>query len=410
MSIVALRAAVLVAALMPVWAESQPLSLPQALELAVRRSEAAAAARAGANSATETARAAGRLPDPMLRIGVENLPVTGPDRFNPSADFMTMKRVGISQEWLSRDKRAAREAAALASVERESVQALGVEADTRLQTALAFIDAWFAQAALDITERAERNLREELEVARARLGAGAGSATEMLALTTTRGLAEDTADEARQQHAAAMAELRRWVGTDATELSSPGGLEPPSEAQYLASHPTLVALGRDIELNRRAAEAAATERTPNWTWEVAYSQRTGFSDMVSVGVSIPLQVAPAQRQDRDIAARLALVDKARSELEEATREAAVEFRRLSGDTARLQQRIERLHAGVLSPARQRSVVALAAYRSNQTPLAGYFEARNAEVDAHRKLLTLERELARTRARLALKPFANGVER
>jgi outer membrane protein TolC len=410
MSILALRAAVMVAALLPVLAASQPLTLQHALELAGRRSEAAAAARAGATGATETARAAGRLPDPMFRIGIENLPVTGPDRFNPSADFMTMKRVGISQEWLFRDKRAAREAAALASVERESVQARSVEADTRLQTALAFLDAWFAQAALDIAERGERNLREELEVARARMSAGPGSATETLALTTARGLAEDAADEARQQHAAAMTELRRWVGDEVTELSSPGSLEPPSEAQYLASHPTLVALGRDIEVNRRVAEATASERTSNWTWEVAYSQRTGFSDMVSVGVSIPLQVAPAQRQDRDIAARLALVDKARSELEEATREATAEFRRLSGDTARLQQRIERLRTGVLPPARQRAVVSLTAYRSNQMPLASFFEARNAEVDAHRKLLSLERELARTQARLAFKPFANGVER
>jgi outer membrane protein TolC len=410
MFIVALRAAVLAAAFLPILASSQPLTLQQALELASRRSEATVAARAGATSATEIARGAGRLPDPMLRMGIENLPVTGPDRFNPSTDFMTMKRVGISQEWLSRDKRAAREAAALASVERESIQARGVEATTRLQTAFAFLDVWFAQSARDIAERAERNLREELEVARARMSAGPGTATETLALSTAHGLAEDAADEARQQHAAALTELKRWVGDETAELSSPPGLELPTEAQYLASHPTLVALGLDIEVSRRAAEAAASERTSNWTWEVAYSQRTGFSDMMSFGVSIPLQVAPAQRQDRDIAARLALVDKARSELEEATREAAAEFRRLSGDTTRLQQRIDRFRTGVLSPARQRAVVSLTAYRSNQMPIAGFFEARNAEVDAHRKLLSLERELARTQARLAFKPLANGAER
>jgi outer membrane protein TolC len=410
MFILAVRATVLVAALLPLLAAAQSLTLAHALELAVKRSESAAAARAGALSATESARTAGQLPDPMLRAGVDNLPVTGPDRFNPSADFMTMKRVGVSQEWLSRDKRAAREAAALANVERESVQARSVEAETRLQTALAYLDAWFAQAALDIAERAERNLREELDIARARVTSASGSATEVLSLATSRGLAEDAADEARQMQASARTELRRWVGIDATELARPEGFVPPSESQYLAAYPMLVALERDIEVNRRALAATAAERTANWTWEVAYSQRTGFSDMVSVGVSIPLQVAPAQRQDRDIAARAALVDKARAELEEASREAAAEYRRLTGDLARLEQRIERLRTGVLTPARQRSVVSLAAYRSNQAPLAGYFEARNAEVEAHRKLLSLERELARTQARLAFKPFTQGAER
>ena len=103
-----LRAAALVAALLPFLVEATPLNLETALDLAVQRSESARAARAGVSSASELARAAGQLPDPTLRAGIENLPVTGADRFSTTHDPMTMKRIGISQEWLSSDKQIGR--------------------------------------------------------------------------------------------------------------------------------------------------------------------------------------------------------------------------------------------------------------------------------------------------------------
>ena len=93
-----LRAAALVAAVLPSLAWAQPLSFDQALSLAVQRSEAGRAGRAPTFSAKESARAAGHLPDPTLRAGVDNLPMTGADRLSTTRDSMTMKRVGISQE------------------------------------------------------------------------------------------------------------------------------------------------------------------------------------------------------------------------------------------------------------------------------------------------------------------------
>ncbi len=44
----------------------------------------------------------------MLKAGLDNLPVSGPDKFRPNADFMTMRRIGIEQQWLFREKRQAR--------------------------------------------------------------------------------------------------------------------------------------------------------------------------------------------------------------------------------------------------------------------------------------------------------------
>ena len=61
----------------------------------------------------------------------------------------------------------------------------------------------------------------------------------------------------------------------------------------------------------------------------------------------------------------------------------------------------------MRPLKQRTAAALAAYRSNQASLVTLFEARHAEVEAQRKLLDLQRDLARTQAQLVFKPISQG---
>ncbi|MNX40270.1 Outer membrane efflux protein [compost metagenome] len=398
------RAAVWAVALLPSLAAAAPLSLDAALELAARRSEATRAARAGVASATAAASAAPQLPDPTLRIGVDNLPATGADRFHTTRDSMTMKRIGLSQEWLSADKRAARQAAAEASVGLEAVRVQAAVADTRRQAALAYVDAFYAGESVKLAQRMEHHAHEELEASRARLSSAAGSSQDVLALAGARGIAEDeTADLLQQQEAASVA-FQRWVGVPPDELRSPGAIAVPSEAAYVAAHPTVAAMQRDVDVARQTAAVTASNRKPNWTWEVAYGQRTGYADMVSVGLSIPLPVAPGERQDRDTAAKLALVEKAEADLAEATRAATAEYQALRSDAQRLQQRIDRYRSGVVVPAGQRTAAATAAYRSNQGSLVTLFEARHAEVEAQRKLLTLQRDLARTHVQLAFRPL------
>ena len=405
-----LRAATLAAAVLPALAQAAPLTLDQALELALQRSEASRSSRAGVLSASEAARAAGQLPDPMLRAGIENLPVTGADRFSTTRESMTMKRIGIAQEWVSADKRAARQAAADAMVGREGVSVQATAAEVRIQTALAFLDAYFAGETLRLTTRSEHHAHEELEAAKARLSSTTGSSQEVLAMTSAHGIAQDESAEVRQQQSAARVALERWVGVQADELASPATPPTAGEALFVANHPTVLAAQRDIEVARRDVTVATVNRDPNWSWEVSYGQRTGYSDLVTFGVSIPLPVARAERQDREAAARLAFVDKAEANLAEAMRSATAEYRSLASDAQRLAERVQRYQSSIVVPAQQRTAAALAGYRSNQVSLTTLFEARHAEVVLQRKLLALQRELAKAQVQLAFKPLVNGGSR
>ena len=71
------------------------LSLAEAQRLAIERSRQITAQDAAVTASRDMAVAAGRLPDPVLKIGVDNLPVSGPDRGSFTADFMTMRRIGL---------------------------------------------------------------------------------------------------------------------------------------------------------------------------------------------------------------------------------------------------------------------------------------------------------------------------
>jgi cobalt-zinc-cadmium efflux system outer membrane protein len=403
-----LRAAALAAALLPALAGAAPLTLETALDAAVERSEAARSGRASLQSASEAARAAGQLPDPTLSVGVDNLPVTGPDRLSTARDSMTMKRIAFSQEWVSGSKRAARRDAAEAFVNRQGVAVKAAVAETRLQTALAFLDAFYAGEALKLTTLMEHHAHEELEATRGRLSSANANSQDMLALIGARGAAEDESAEVRQQQSVALVQLERWVGMPADELSPPNDLSLPTEQDYVGAHPAVIALRRDLDVARQEAAVTATNRNPNWTWGVSYGQRTGYSDMVTFGVSIPIPLSRNERQDRDTSAKLALVDKVEADLAEATRVAVAEYRGLVSDVRHLQERIDRYRAGVVTPAGQRTAVATAGYASNQTSLLTLFEARHAEVDAQRKLLALQRDLTKAKAQLAYRPLNLGA--
>jgi len=382
--------------------------LEQALDLAVQRSESLRSARLGATSASEMVRAAGQQADPMLMVGIENLPVTGADRFSTTAEGMTMKRIGITQEWVSSEKRSAREAAAQALANRESVMERVAAAETRLQTALVYLDAYYAGEVLKLTTRSEEHSREEFQAGKARLSTTRASSSDVLALASAVAVAEDESGEVRQQQDAAMAALKRWVGVSPEALSSPTSKQLPSEFDYVGAHPVVVTKQREIELARRDAELVRLARKPSWTWEVAYGQRQGMSDLMTMGVTIPLQLGHEVKQDRETAAKYALVDKAEAELEEARRAAAGEYSALMSDAKRLQDRVERFRAGVVTALSQRTSVALAAYRSNEVNLETVFQARHAEVEAQRKLLTLQRDLAKTQSQLNFNPVDGGA--
>ena len=75
------------------------LSVHDAVRAAAAHAKSPAAADASAQAARELAVAAAQRPDPVLSLSLDNLPVEGPDRFSLTEDFMTMRSIGMMQEF-----------------------------------------------------------------------------------------------------------------------------------------------------------------------------------------------------------------------------------------------------------------------------------------------------------------------
>jgi len=82
-------------------AQESALTLDAALQSATDRSASMQAAQSSVRASSQAVVRAGQLPDPTLKAGVDNLPVNGSQAFTIGQDFMTMRRIGIEQEWVS---------------------------------------------------------------------------------------------------------------------------------------------------------------------------------------------------------------------------------------------------------------------------------------------------------------------
>ncbi|MCB1371017.1 MAG: TolC family protein, partial [Rhodobacteraceae bacterium] len=143
-----------------------------------------------------------------------------------------------------------------------------------------------------------------------------------------------------------------------------------------------------------AAEVARQDKRVDWTASLMYSQRgEAFSNMVSVGVSVPLQWDQKNRQDRELAARLAKAEQARAEREEMTRAHLAETERWLATWRSNLARLADYDATLVPLAAERTRAALAAYRGGRGDLAGVLEARRMEIDTRVERLRIEMETA-----------------
>ena len=382
-----------------------PLSLEEALALAAARSQQLVAEDAAATAAHEQAIAAGTRPDPVLTIGVDNLPIEGPHELNLTRDFMTMRSIGIERELVGATKRDAQ--SALYSREAEAAEAARSLALARLQqqTAVAWFDRLFSDRATQLLVAQRASAAALVTAAELAYGNGTGTQSDVLAAHAAAARSDDAIAVVQRDVALARARLARWIGDD--DALRPLAPPPPTDEvavhhgnveQQVASHPDLQLMLKREAVAVAAADIARAQRRPNWTVGVAYQERgSTFDDMVSVNASRPLR--RSQRQDRLLAASLATAARARAEREEETRAHLLEAHTLIETWASNRARLERYATLLVPLAEQRVAAATTAYRTGGGSLTDVIDARTEVIDTQLEELALETETAKAWAEL-----------
>lgn len=396
-----------------VWSAETGWSFDDALRLAAERAPTLHARESQIAATREEAARAAALPDPRLTLGVANLPVTGADAFDFNADFMTMKQVGVMQEFPARAKRQARQAVADRTVEQAQALSMAERLAVRQTAAQAWIGAWAAQREVAALQALREPTTVAVLAAKARLAGGTGTAVDAMATQSAALELENRIDAAEASTEAARAGLARWLGEDPATLEIAGA--PPELMTLPVDAATLLAsIDRQAPLlpwrSREAvAEAELTsaiaEKRPDWSLGLTYGQRDRSpeglprSDMLMVEFAIDLPLFTRNRQDRGVAARRAELDAVAAEREDARRAQAERVRKALAEWAGLKRQVVRQETETLPLARDRSRTALAAYAGG-AELQPWLEARRHEIELHNEHARHLGELGRAWAALA----------
>jgi outer membrane protein TolC len=389
----------------PVFSQST-LTLAEAQRLAVARSRQLAAQDSMITSAREMAVAAGQLPDPVLKLGIDNVPAEGADRFSLGTDFMTMRRIGVMQEFTRDDKRKLKSARFEREADRAVTEKAAATAVVQKDTALAWLDRYYLERMrASVAAQAEES-KLEIEAADGAYRAGRGSQADVFTARASRVALDDRLSEFDRRIRNTRAALARWVGdaSDAPLVGQPDiktiRFSAHTLEEDLKRHPEIAMLQRQVEVADTDAQLARANKRADWSVEVAYQQRgPAYANMFSVGVAIPLQWDPKNRQDRELASKLALVDRAKALQEDALRIHIAEVRTMFNEWENGQERIARFERELVPLAQDRTRAALAAYRGGKGDLNTVLGARRNEIEVRTQALQLEMDTARAWAQL-----------
>lgn len=390
---------------LPSWA-ADPLSLADAQRIAVSRSQQLSALDALAVAAGEQAVSAGQLPDPVLKLGIDNLPINGPDQYLPVIDFVT-RRIGVMQDLPSASKRALRrerfERAAKRVLAQRQLSAVNVQRDT----ALAWLDRYYTQATRELLAQQIDEAQWQVQAADVAFRSGRGSQADVFAARAAVLGLQDRLSEMDRQFRSAGLLLARWVGADVAERT-PFGMPPwqstpvPGDisSAYLQQHPDLQVIHSEREAADAEVRLAQANKVSDWSVEASFSQRgPAYSDMLYFGVSIPLQWDRKNRQDREVAAAVAMVDESTARYEDALRSREAEVRSMLNDWQSGKERVERYRDSLIPTTQQRTAAALTSYSTGKSDLSVVLNARRDEIDVRIQALALERDTARAWAQL-----------
>ncbi|WP_372363574.1 TolC family protein (plasmid) [Xanthomonas sp. NCPPB 3583] len=377
----------------PSWSASTGVSFTEAVRLAVERAPALEARQAQTAAAREEAVRAAALPDPKLTVGIANWPVTGGDAFDFRADDMTMKQVGVMQEFPARAKRQARQTVADRSIEQAQALSVAEQLTVRRAAADAWITLWAAQREVDALKALREQSALAVRLAKARLANGAGTVVDTLATQAAALELENRIDAAEASVEAARGTLARWLGVEPADLATDGmppelTVLPVGEAALLASvdrqGPLLPWRSREAVAEAEVALAAA-EKRPDWSLGASYGQRARSpdgmprSDMLMIEFAIDLPLFTRNRQDRGIAARRAELDAVVASHEDARRMQIEAVRRALAEWNGLKRQVARKEDEMLPLARDRAQTAVASYGGGGE-LQPWLDARRDELE------------------------------
>jgi outer membrane protein TolC len=382
-------------------AETTPLTLEHAEQLAIAGAPVLAQGRYRIEAASQRVVSDGQLPDPQVVVGAINVPT---DTYKLNQEDMTMTMIGVRQAFPPGDIRTLRARRASHELTREEAR---LELDRRnliRDVRRTWLELYYLDAALRQVDTLRPLLARQRQDAEGRYRAAQD--TQQLVLQARQALTRLSVreQELRAQRRRSAAMLARWIGTDAaTPLpQSLPALPALPERFEVERHPDWLASRADYEAAHTEVDIVREERRPGVMFDLSYGFRrpmpdgTERPDMVTAMVTVDLPVFRARRQDRRLTEKQAMESGARYEVEDKRRDLQAQYDGLLAEHDSLMERVRLFSEQIVPDARREASVTVSGFASDQAMLR---EARIKALDAELELTRLRTELARSQADL-----------
>lgn len=388
--------------------QTKPLTLDDAIQLALTRSDQIRANTLAGAAAMRQAMAAGQLPDPILTLQVNNLPINGANDFAIGAEAITRRTIGISQTWLSEAKRDASKAVQAGRAGQAKAVADLVASDVATGTAKAWFEAYFLQQTLGQYEALRQELQVQAESLEALYQGNVAAQADVFSARQSLSMLELKTSRLRGKLASAKATLARWLtgGQQLTvALANPPDITNLGKGAELALQnpqhlPAITQLAAAGEVAQANLQLRTEQTKADWTSQLQFSKRGDrYSDTVSVMFSRPLLTRLENNQ-------LQLQAAAQAELERVEvmqRDAVLaQTNRLTTLKLNWEEGVKRMRVlqdELIPIAKQRIEAAMAAYQGATGGLPAVLLARKSELEMQIEYLDVSLEVAQWWAEL-----------
>lgn len=319
---------------------------------------------------------AGALDDPMLELGVVNLPARSPSF---RREEMTMKMIGLAQRLPYPGKRALRRELAKKDADAMANNLQEISNRVAREVKVAYLDLGLVDETLRLVDRNKRVLEQFLSIAEARYGVGQGSQADVLKAQTQLSRMIDEQIKMERERPMIEAELIRALGRGAAARAvktQPPRAHPVAlrldelREQARVHRAQLLAQQNTIARNDKMLELARKDYYPDFDLRFSYGQRDNFEDMrrddmISFTVAINLPVWRAEKRDPRVAEAVAMREQATRMYEARLNEINAMLRQQVA-TAEQSLKSARLYeTGIVPQARLAVEAALAAYQVNR---------------------------------------------
>ncbi len=387
-----------------------PLTLAEAEDRALDTEPGHLSLRLSADALRDRSAAAADLPDPVLRLGLNNYPI---ESGGFSTEGMTHAAIGISQMFPRGKSRHlnSEKLERLADAADESAAAR--ERDVLALSRRAWLDAYFWQASGALLRESRPFFRDLAEISRSLYEVGRKSQQDVLRAELELSRLDDRLIDNERQLARARAVLGEWVGEAsvrpvADKLPAWDRIPTLDDLRReLSVHPRLRAADAEVSARDTGVELAKQRARPDWAVSLGYSYREGNlpggeprSDFVSLGVTVDLPFFSRRSVDGTLAAALKEESAAKARREQLSRQLVRELEAEYVHWIELSRRLELFETRILAQASNHAEAALLAYQNDRADFADVMRGFIDNLDTRTQYLELQVQQARSYTVLA----------